>query len=154
MNPKVAAAGTLLVFICLVAAAAAVGATSRPGAWYAALAKPAWTPPSAVFGPVWTLLYLMIAIAGWLVWRSNHRWPAIGAWGVGLVLNMAWSWLFFGRQLPGIALIDILALWCSIVAFLLATRRSNSPAFWLFVPYLLWVSFATALNLQIWRLNA
>ena len=127
-----------------------------PGEWYASLAKPSWNPPSAVFAPVWSILYLSMGVAAWLVWRQagfEGAKLALGLFAGQLVLNALWSWLFFGRQLPGIALIDILALWCSIVAFLLATRRSNSPAFWLFVPYLLWVSFATALNLQIWRLN-
>jgi translocator protein len=153
MRSRALAIGQLLVFLGLVAAAASVGALFKPGVWYAGLAKPAWTPPNAVFAPVWSALYLMIAVAGWLVWRGERPWPAIGAWALGLALNMAWSWLFFDRHLIGAALVDILALWGSIISFLLAAQRANRAAFWLFVPYLLWVGVAAALNLQIWRLN-
>jgi len=154
MKSRLGAIVPLIIFFGLVAAAAAFGALFKPGPWYAGLAKPTWTPPNTIFAPVWSALYLMIALAGWLAWRSRRQYPAIGAWGVGLLLNMTWSWLFFGRHLIGAALVDILALWCAINVFLLTTRQSSPAAFWLFVPYLLWVSFAAALNLQIWRLNS
>lgn len=140
------------VFIAAVAAAAAFGAMFMPGAWYAELVKPAWTPPNAVFGPVWTVLYVMIAVAGWLAWQAGAR-AALAAWVVALALNAAWSWLFFGRQLIGVALADITLLWCAIALFI---GLAWKPARWaavLFIPYLLWVGYASALNLQIWRLN-
>ncbi len=144
---------SLFVFLLLVAAAALVGTQFKPGAWYAGLIKPVWTPPNWVFGPVWTVLYVMIALTGWLVWRSGDRGMALAAWGVALALNAAWSWLFFGRQAIGLALVDIAALWCAIVVFALAARQASPAASLLFVPYLLWVSYATALNLAIWLGN-
>lgn len=144
----------LVAFVALVAGAASFGAMFRPGTWYAALAKPSWTPPNAVFGPVWTVLYLLIAIAGWLVWRTGRGRVAFAIWAVGLALNAVWSWLFFGRQAVGPALIDIVLLWCAIAGFMWAARKVSPMASLLFLPYLLWVSYATALNLAIWRLNA
>ena len=144
----------LAVFFLLVAAAAFFGATFRPGAWYAALQKPSWTPPNSVFSPVWTILYIMIALAGWLVWRAggDNR-PALIFWGIALALNALWSWFFFGQQRIGMALIDISALLVAIVGFILTARRVSPAATALFVPYLGWVSYATALNFAIWRLN-
>lgn len=153
MTAKLKAAASLVFFVVLVAAAASGGALFKPGAWYAGIAKPSWTPPNWLFGPVWSVLYVMIAFAGWLVWRRGPRGWALAAWGIGLFLNFAWSWLFFGQHWIAAAAVNIVALWLSIVAFLAATRCTNTTAFWLFLPYLLWVSFATALNLAIWRLN-
>ncbi len=144
---------SLVVFLLLVAAAALLATQFKPGAWYAGLIKPAWTPPNWVFGPIWTVLYVMIALAGWLDWRSGERGSAMAAWGVALVLNASWSWLFFGQQAIGLALVDIVALWCAIVAFSLAARNETPVASLLFVPYLLWVSYATALNFVIWQSN-
>jgi translocator protein len=136
--------------------AAALGAQFAPGAWYAELAKPAWTPPAIVFGPVWTVLYAMMAVAAWLVWKAHGFGGArlaLGLFGVQLILNAAWSWLFFGRQQPGLAFIDIVLLWVMIVATIIAFRRLRPGAAALLVPYLLWVSFAAALNFAIWRMN-
>jgi tryptophan-rich sensory protein len=144
---------SLLVFVALVAAAALSGGQFRPGAWYAALAKPSWTPPGWLFGPVWAVLYLMIAVAGWLVWRAEGLRAALMVWGVQLALNGAWSWLMFGRQAIGLALIDILAMLAAIIAFIVLAWPVSRPAAGLFVPYLAWVSFATALNATIWRMN-
>ena len=143
----------LLVFVLLTAAAAVFGAMFGPGDWYVGLAKPAWTPPNWVFGPVWTVLYLMIAVAGWLVWRGGHGRPLL-FWGIGLALNATWSWLFFGRHLTGAALVDIVALWLAIAAFIWSAWGASRTASLLFVPYLAWVTLATALNFAIWRLNA
>lgn len=146
----------LAAFLLLCYGAAAIGAQFTPGAWYAELTKPTWTPPGAVFGPVWTLLYGMMAVAAWLVWRVGGKRGVRGAlalFGVQLALNVAWSWLFFGLQRPGAALVDILLLWLAISATILAFWRVRPAAGMLLVPYLVWVSFATALNLQIWRLN-
>ena len=147
------AIASLIVFFALTFAAALFGAQFKPGEWYVALAKPTWTPPSWVFGPVWTLLYIMIAVAGWMVWRQRGFGPALVVWSVGLVLNALWSWLFFGQRLIGMALVDIVALWLTIVAFIAAAYPVSRTASFLFVPYLAWVSFATALNFAIWRLN-
>lgn len=142
---------SLVVFIALVAIAAAAGAWFEPGDWYVQLAKPDWTPPSWLFAPVWTVLYIAIAIAGWLVWRSARAaWtPALSAWALQLILNTLWSWLFFGMHLPGVALLDLFLLIVSIIAFIVLARRQSRLASWLFAPYLLWVAFAGALNLAI-----
>ncbi|MBM3222705.1 MAG: tryptophan-rich sensory protein [Candidatus Tectomicrobia bacterium] len=148
---------SVLLVVCL--AVMALGAlVTRPAiaGWYAQLAKPAWTPPKEIFGPVWTLLYLGMAIAAWLVWCQRHTcaiaWP-LGLFTVQLVLNGAWSYCFFGQHNLLAALVDIVLLWCSIVATLLAFWRVRPLAGWLLVPYLLWVTYAVALNAAIWRLN-
>jgi translocator protein len=125
-----------------------------PG-WYAQLAKPSFTPPNWVFGPVWTALYLMMAAAAWLVWRSDHgdRSRALAAWGIQLALNLAWSVLFFGFKQIGIALVEIAILLVAIAATIRLSARISRPAAWLLVPYLAWVCYATVLNLALWRLN-
>lgn len=144
----------LLVFVALVAAGGVVAAQFEPGAWYAELAKPAWTPPNWLFAPVWTLLYAAIAVAGWLTWRRDRRISVpVALWGVQLALNVAWSWLFFGLHRPGIALVDILLLLVTIAAFAVAAWPVSRTASALFIPYWLWVAFATALNAWIWRAN-
>lgn len=126
------------------------------GSWYTSLAKPWWNPPSWVFGPVLTVLYAMMATAGWLVWRRGgpHMRPALRWFAVQLVLNVAWSAVFFGLQMPGLAVAEILVLWAAIAATLRSAWRVSRPAGILLVPYLLWVSFAAVLNVTIWRLNA
>ena len=126
------------------------------GSWYAGLAKPGWNPPAWVFGPVWTALYAMMAVAGWLVWRRGGpgAWTALQLFAVQLVLNVGWSAVFFGLQMPGLAFAEILALWIAIAATLRTSWRVSRPAGILLVPYLLWVSFAAVLNFAIWRLNA
>ncbi|HSN68981.1 MAG TPA: TspO/MBR family protein [Thermoanaerobaculia bacterium] len=145
---------SLLVFVALVAAAAVTGAQFQPGGWYASLAKPSWTPPNWLFGPVWTLLYIGIAVAGWLIWRKTGRIDrAIGVWIAQLVLNAVWSWLFFGMHRPDLALVDIVAMLILIALFIVLARRISPVASYLFVPYLVWVSYATALNFAIWRAN-
>jgi tryptophan-rich sensory protein len=143
------------VFLVLTFAVAAVGAQFMPGPWYAALAKPAWTPPGWLFGPVWTVLYVMIAISAWLIWLKQPRIsPALALWAAQLALNGVWSWLFFGLERPGLAAIDIVALLIAIGATALAFAPVSRVAALMLVPYALWVSFATALNLSIWRLNS
>jgi tryptophan-rich sensory protein len=126
------------------------------GSWYAGLAKPSWNPPGWVFGPVWTVLYALMAVAGWLVWRrggSESR-LALRWFAVQLVLNVGWSAVFFGLQMPGLAVLEIVLLWLAIAATLMTSWRVSRLAGILFVPYLLWVSFAAVLNFAIWRLNA
>jgi len=128
-----------------------------PG-WYASLQKPAFNPPNAVFGPVWTILYALMGAALYLVIRAEGpealRRKAILLFGVQLALNTAWSWLFFGLKNPGLAFADIVLLWAAILASSVYFRRLSRPAFWMFLPYLLWVSFAMLLNFEIWRLNS
>jgi tryptophan-rich sensory protein len=124
--------------------------------WYAALRKPAWNPPAWVFGPVWTLLYLMMAVAVWLVWRERGFAGAGGAlalFTLQLILNALWSIIFFGRRNPALALVEIFFLWAAIFATMLSFWRVSQPATWLMWPYLLWVTFAGFLNLNIWKLN-
>lgn len=147
----------LFVMICLGTAGLGAAWTNLSvGDWYATLNKPSWNPPNWVFGPVWTTLYLMMAIAAWLVWRSKglaDAWLPLLLFGVQLILNTAWSALFFGMRNPGIAFADIVLLWFAILATIIAFRRESNLAALLLVPYLAWVSFATALNWSIWRLN-
>lgn len=126
-----------------------------PGSWYAGLAKPAWTPPNWLFGPVWTVLYVAIAVAGWLVWRRSggRLTPALYVWIAQLIANALWSYLFFGLHRPGVAGVDIAALWVLILAFIVLSWPLSRVAAGLFVPYALWVTFAAALNLALWRMN-
>jgi benzodiazapine receptor len=143
----------LAMFVAIVAAVAFAAGQFMPGAWYAGLAKPSWTPPNWLFGPVWSVLYLMIAVAGWLTWESEAAPSARWLWGVQLVLNGIWSPIMFGWHNITAALGVIVVLWIVIAAFIGATRRPVRAAAFLFVPYLVWVSYATALNFALWRLN-
>lgn len=144
----------LFVFLALVAAAAAFGMIYEPGPFYAALEKPAWTPPDQLFAPVWAVLYVMIALAGWIVWRAQGLGPALWIWLGQLVLNAAWPWLMFGRKQIDMAVFDIAALWLAILAFIFVAWPVRRSAALLVAPYLLWVSFAAALNIALWRLNS
>lgn len=137
-------------------AAAGVGALFLPGAWYAALAKPSWTPPDAAFGPVWTVLYVLMAVAAWWVWRrggfAGARVP-LAVYGVQLVLNALWSYLFFGLHRPALAFAELVALWVAIAVTMVSFWRVERVAGWLLVPYLAWVTLAGSLNLALWRMN-
>ncbi len=128
-------------------------AVSDAGGQYAALARPAWAPPAWLFGPVWTALYVMIAIAGWLAWRRAGFGPALLVYAVQLVLNAAWTPLFFGAGAYGWAFAEITLLWLAIGATVWLFARISRAAAWLLVPYWLWVTFAAALNFTIWQLN-
>ena len=121
--------------------------------WYEELAKPSWTPPGWVFGPVWTILYPLIAIAGWTIWREGRSRVAVLLFLLQLALNAAWPWLFFGLRRLDWALVDIVALLIAIVATIVVFYRLRRRAALLLVPYLAWVAFAAALNFAIWRLN-
>jgi benzodiazapine receptor len=132
------------------------GARFEPGAWYVKLQKPAWTPPSFLFAPVWTILYILMATAAWLVWRQagfGSARNALGLYLLQLVLNAAWSWLFFGLHLPGLAAAEILALWFTVTLTAFFFSRHSPAAGVLLIPYWLWLGFAVILNLFIWRLN-
>ena len=136
--------------------AAATGAAFPPGDWYERLVKPAWRPPNWLFAPAWTVLYLTIAVSGWLVLaevRLSRCCTAARDLLVQLMLNAAWTPIFFGLRRPDLALIEIVTLWLSIVATIAAFHPVNTAAAWLLLPYLLWVTFAAALNFTVWRLN-
>jgi benzodiazapine receptor len=139
-------------------AASAVGAVAsiQAKSFYSQLAQPDWAPPSQVFGPVWTVLYALMGIAAWLVWRpggfrTNRQ--ALTLFLVQLALNALWSWLFFAWHRGALALADILVLWLLIVATLVSFWRVRPLAGALLIPYLAWVSFASALNYSVWQLN-
>lgn len=136
--------------------AATLGAFFSPGEWYAALAKPSWNPPAWLFGPVWSALYTMMAVAAWLIWRRGgfaaQRRP-LALFLTQLTLNAAWSPLFFGLKNPGLAFAEILLLWLAILATLISFLRLSKFAGWLLAPYLAWVSFAAVLNFTLWRMN-
>jgi tryptophan-rich sensory protein len=122
--------------------------------WYPTLRKPKWNPPSWLFGPVWTLLYILMGIAAWMIWRDGRfgGFPGV-AFGVQLILNLAWSWFFFGRRRPDWAFAEVVVLWLSILATTAAFWQADPVAGALFLPYLAWVTFASCLNGAIWRLN-
>ncbi len=149
-------AWTLLVFM-LLAFLPTVGAVAAPpGDWYAQLRKPPLNPPNWVFGPVWTVLYLLIGVSAWLVWQQAEpgtRALPMGILALNLLCNGLWSWLFFGLHRPDLALADLVVLWATIVAMIWAYARIHPLAAGLQVPYLLWVSFAGYLNYMLWQLN-
>jgi tryptophan-rich sensory protein len=143
-------------WILLSFAAGVLGSQFTPGGWYAALAKPAWNPPDWIFGPVWTALYTMMGCAAWLVWRQGgfaQQRTALLLFLGQLLLNAAWSWLFFGLHRPGIALVEIIVLWGTVLLTLVKFARVSPGAAWLLAPYLAWLSFAAALNFALWQLN-
>jgi tryptophan-rich sensory protein len=123
--------------------------------WYQTLRKPGWNPPNSVFGPVWTVLYVLMGNSAALVWNSHHsdKKKALGIFIIQFILNLLWSFIFFGQQNIVLALADIIALWVMIVITIIYFYRINRVAAWLLFPYLLWVSFATALNFSIYILN-
>ena len=143
-------AGFILVTFC----APLAGMFSLPGAWYAALDKPSWNPPAWIFGPAWTLLYTLMAVAAWLVWRRCGWQRPLPLYFVQLSLNAAWTPIFFGAHQLGWALVEIVALWIAILLTLLSFRRVSKTAGWLFAPYLAWVTFAAILNFTLWRMNS
>ncbi len=148
----------LLASLALAGVTAAVGGRGSADAAeiYTRLEKPSWAPPAWVFGPVWTALYAMMAVAAWWIWRappSARRTAALGAYAVQLVLNALWSWLFFAWGLGGAAFIDALLLAAAITATLGLAAGVSRAAAWCLVPYLAWTVFASALTFVVWRLN-
>jgi benzodiazapine receptor len=145
---------SLLGFIAIVLGGGLIiGFATLPGEWYAGLRKPSFNPPNWIFGPVWSIIYVLIAIAGWRTWLANRDSISMKVWITQLVLNFLWSPVFFGAQQIGPALVIIGALLIAIAVFILLRRRSDVVAAWLFAPYLLWVMFATVLNWSIFMLN-
>jgi tryptophan-rich sensory protein len=147
---------TFLLACLVVSGIGGLVTATSVGGWYTTLDKPAFNPPNWVFAPVWTLLYLAMAIAAWRVWRSPPtvvRRRALGVFGLQLALNLLWSVMFFGFQQIGLALVDIFLLFSAIAYCSVLFWRVERLAGWLFVPYLLWVGFAGALNLSLWLLN-
>jgi len=150
-----ALAGFVVLCFAVAAAGGAVTATSV-GTWYAELAKPAFNPPDWLFGPVWAVLYLMMALAGWRVWRrrgAGETGLALAAWGVQLALNFCWSLLFFGARMIGAALVEIAVLLTAIVVTCALFWRIDRVAGALLIPYAGWVAFATMLNAALWQLD-
>lgn len=145
------------VFVLANFAAASSGAIFKPGEWYRTLSKPSWTPPDWLFGPAWTVLFIMIAVSGWLVWREAGLAGAavpLAIYAVHLVLNAAWSALFFGMKRPDLAFFELCVFWLSIAATIAAFFPVSATAAYLLLPYLGWVTFAGALNFSLWRRNS
>ncbi len=145
------------LLICMaVGGLGAIATTPEIAGWYQTVSKPAWNPPSSIFGPVWTTLYVMMGISGWLIWLpggvSGARLP-LTLFAVQLGLNLAWSWIFFHYHQIGWALVEIVVLWCAILLTTLSFFKRSKLAGSLFIPYLLWVSFAAFLNYTIWQLS-
>ncbi len=130
-----------------------IGTLTAPGAWYADLNKPVFNPPNWIFAPVWTTLYVLIAMAGWRQYEARDHGAALGLWWAQLILNFLWSPAFFVVHMPWLALVVIGALWTAIVLFIRGTWHSDRLSALAFIPYLAWVSFATILNLSIAVLN-
>ncbi|MEM1378518.1 MAG: TspO/MBR family protein [Pseudomonadota bacterium] len=129
------------------------GGVFKPDDWYNRLSKPSWTPPGWAFPVVWTVLYLMIGYSGWVVWQAEGLQLAFGLWIAQLVLNAAWSYFFFGRKRMDQAMVDVSGMWLLIVAYIFAAWPVSQTAALLFVPYLVWVTIAAALNWRVWKMN-
>lgn len=147
----------LLVFVAAVVLAAMSGAVFKPGAWYAGLRKPSWTPRDWMFPVVWTVLYTMMAVAAWLVWKTAGDaawWPALTLWFVQLGFNAGWSAVFFGLKRMDLALLEVVGLWLAVAATIAAFWAIRADAGALLIPYLVWVTIAAALNFRVMRMNA
>jgi len=148
----------LLVWLAISFVASGIGAMAsiRAAPFYGQLIQPSWAPPSSVFGPVWTILYALMGIAAWLVWRADSlrvTRAALSLFVLQLAVNALWTWLFFAWSQGALAFADIVLLWVLVVATAVSFWRISLLAGALLIPYLLWVSFAAALNFSIWQLN-
>ncbi len=141
------------VFAALVFATSLSGAFFKPDSWYDRLDKPGWNPPNWVFPVVWSVLYVMIAFAGWLVWRLDPSSIALIFWGAQLVINAAWSWLFFGLRRIDLAFVDGTLLWIVVALFVVTAWPVTILGALLFVPYLVWALMAALLTWQVWQRN-
>jgi benzodiazapine receptor len=145
---------SLILFVTLaLGGGLAIGVVTAPGAWYAGLSKPSFNPPGWLFGPVWTVLYVLIAIAGWRVWQRDRTGRPVKLWWAQLGLNFVWSPVFFGAHQIGLAFFTILLLLAAILGFIALAWRLDRIAALLFLPYAAWVAFASVLNGSIWTLN-
>ena len=159
-SSAIALAGFLAACFVVAAVSSAFTVAAIPN-WYAALNKPSFNPPNGVFAPVWTLLYALMAIAAWLVWKQPAGSPekvalrtaSLRIFWLQLFLNFAWSWIFFREHRLTGALLEIVVLWLAIVMATLLFMRVTRLAAWLMLPYVAWVAFAAVLNFEIWRLN-
>lgn len=142
-----------VVFIVIVLVAASSGAIFKPGEWYETLRKPDWTPPNWAFPVVWSILYVMIGYAGWLVWTTIGWSLPMALWALQMVTNALWSYFFFGRRRMDLALADVAVLWLLVALFILSAWTVSPIASLLFVPYLAWVTAAASLNYSVRRLN-
>lgn len=148
--------GLFLLVAFLAAAIGAYATFTSVETWYPTLRKPTWAPPNAVFSPVWTTLYILMAVAAWRAWRQGSAADArltFRLYGAQLALNALWSVFFFGMRNPALALVDVIILWFVLLRLYLRFRAIDRLAGWLWLPYLLWVTFATMLNAAIWELN-
>lgn len=148
----------LVIWIVVAFVPSLMGIWFQPGEWYYQLTQPSWTPPSWVFGPVWTLLYLLMGIAAWRVWltggfQDRGSRIALVVFLVHLLFNAAWTWLFFGLHMIEAAAVEIVILWGMIAVLMVLFWRRDRVAGWLLVPYLLWVTYATTLNIGYAVLN-
>ena len=142
--------------LCFIASGIGAIASVSAGSLYGELAQPSWAPTSSVFGPVWTILYALMGVAAWLVWREGGfraQRPAMILFLAQLAVNALWSWLFFAWHRGALSFVDIVLLWLLLVATVVVFWRVRSIAGALLIPYLLWVSFATALNFSVWQRN-
>ncbi len=145
---------SLIGFIILVlGGGTAIGLYTLPGEWYASLAKPPFNPPNWIFGPVWSILYVMIAVAGWRLWINHRGSLAMKIWWAALALNFVWSPAFFGLQSAGLALFIIVPMLALIYSFIAKSWSLDRISATLFIPYAAWVSFASLLNASVWWLN-
>jgi benzodiazapine receptor len=154
--PDLLALGVLAGLCFATAAVGSLFTVPAIAGWYADLARPSWTPPNWVFTPVWLTLFALMALAGWLVWlRRNHASVVLPftLFGLQLVLNAAWSFLFFTLQSPGAAFGEILVLLLAILATVVVFARVSTTASLLLLPYLFWVGYAAVLNFALWRMN-
>ena len=153
LNTKIV---SLVVWLIICLGVGFFGSQFTPGTWYTSLDKPVWNPPSSIFAPVWTCLYILMALAVWYVWiQAGHpgRIHAVAVFVVQLVLNGLWSYFFFGLHRPGAAFLEIIVMWGAILVTMVLFWKIRPLAGILLMPYLLWVSFASVLNHQLWRLN-
>jgi len=149
----------LLVFILITLFAGFIGSfftTPSIASWYAFINKPSFSPPNWLFAPVWSLLYILMGIAAFLIWQKRDNLktkPALMFYGIQLILNTLWSIIFFGMHNPGLAFLEIIILWSFILITLIKFYKINKTSGILFIPYLIWVSFASILNFAVWMLN-
>lgn len=145
---------TLALFLLFtVGGGSLIGIYNLPGEWYAGLVKPSFNPPDWIFAPVWTTLYIMIAVAGWRTWERRFEGPVMQIWFGQLAVNFAWSPVFFSLHAIGLALVVIALMLALIIAFVAISWKRDRLSAWLFVPYVAWVAFASTLNASLFILN-